>query len=156
MEQQAFCIPGYLENLKLTAENEKGAVREILRSLLQIDEEKVIKEKNWQKEITGALTKKLTREYVNDILIAEILGSGNKSDLAMQLLSVCISDLQRRVLDNLRLPLAGQDQCLKNLVSMEIFGISWQIFLNPLHYRFLIIKLYWKSGTKWSMLSGML
>ncbi|WPQ64837.1 hypothetical protein SIO70_08140 [Chitinophaga sancti] len=127
VEQQASCIPDYLENLKLTAENEKGAVREILRSLLQVDEKKVIKEKNWPKKITGALTKKLTREYVNDILIVEILGSGNESDLAMQLLSVCIRDLQRRVLDKPKAPISWSRPVPK---KSGIYGYIWDILAD--------------------------
>lgn len=126
-EQQALCIPGYLENLKLTAENEKKAVKEILGSLLQIDEKEVIKEKNWHKKITVALTKKLTREYVNDILIAEILGSGNKSNLAGQLLSVCISDLQRRVLDKPKAPISWSRPVPK---KSGIYGNVWDILAD--------------------------
>ncbi|WPV69295.1 2OG-Fe(II) oxygenase [Chitinophaga sp. LS1] len=125
--QQASCIPGYLENLKLTAESEKKAVREILRSLLQIDEKKVIKEKNWHRKITAALTKKLTREYVNDILIAEILCSGNKSNLAEQLLSVCISDLQRRVLDKPKPPISWSRPVPK---KSGIYGYVWDILAD--------------------------
>lgn len=126
-EQQVLCIPGYLENLKLTAENEKKAVREILGSLLQINEKEVIKEKNWHKKITAALTKKLTREYVNDILIAEILGSGNKSNLAEQLLSACISYLQRRVLDKPKAPISWSRPVPK---KSGIYGNVWDILAD--------------------------
>ncbi|WP_440135034.1 2OG-Fe(II) oxygenase [Chitinophaga sancti] len=127
VEQQASCIPGYLENLKLTAENEKKGVREILRYLLQIDGKKVIKEKNWHKKITAALTQKLTREYVNDILIVEILGADNKSNLAEQLLSVCISDLQRRVLDKPKPPISWSRPVPK---KAGIYGDVWDILAD--------------------------
>jgi len=104
LENQLRQLPTYLESLKLTTENEKDNVGHILRSLLKIDNRKVVKDENWHQKITRPLTKKLTREYVNDVLVAEILASGKKSTLAVQIPDICIGDLQRRVQDQPRPP----------------------------------------------------
>jgi hypothetical protein len=127
VENQARCLATYLENLKLTSENEKKAVREILWNLLQIDNRKVIKDTTWHKKIAGALTKKLTQEYVNDILIAEILRSGKKSDLAVQLLAVCIEDLQRRVMDQPKPPTSWSRPVPK---KSGIYEVVWNILAD--------------------------
>lgn len=127
VENQLQLLPTYLESLKLTSENEKKAVKEILLNLLQIDNRKVIKATNWHKKIAEALTKKLTREYVNDILLAEILGSGKKSDIALHLLPVCIDYLQRRVLDQPKPPTSWSRPVPK---KSGIYSDAWNILAD--------------------------
>src|ERR1019366_6734462 len=70
----------------------------------QIDIRKTKNSAALLKETTDAFTKELTREYVNEVLMTEILESGKKSDLAKQILAICKGNLKRRVLDQPKPP----------------------------------------------------
>jgi len=97
-------LPAYLEVLKLTAESEKEAVKDMLQNLMQIDSRKTNKSSTWLIKTTDAFTKKLTREYVNEVLVDETLKSGKTSGLAKQILEVCKGYLKRRVQDQPKPP----------------------------------------------------
>lgn len=127
VNNQVQRLAGYLECLKLTTEKDKKVVTEIVRNLLILGEKKATKDKAWPLKITGALTRKLTREYVNDILIAEILEVGNKSDLAQQLLTACKGNLQRSVLDKPIPPSSWSRQVPK---KSGVYGDVWDILAD--------------------------
>jgi hypothetical protein len=90
-------LPDYLAALKLPGQGGKEAAKDILRNLLQTDVRKVSNSIAWLKGTAEALTKDLTREYVNDVLVAEILAFGRKTDLAKRIMEICKADLERRV-----------------------------------------------------------
>ena len=94
---QSERLPDYLATLKLPGQGGKEAAKDILRNLLQTDISKVSDGVAWLKRTAAALTKDLTREYVNDVLEAEILAFGRKTDLAKRIMEICKADLERRV-----------------------------------------------------------
>ncbi|HWK03813.1 MAG TPA: 2OG-Fe(II) oxygenase [Puia sp.] len=104
LANQTEKLPAYLKALKLTASSEKEAVRNILRNLLQMDIGETNNNAAWLKETTDAFTKPLTKDYVNEVLVAEILESEKKSDLAKQILAICKGNLKRRVQDRPKPP----------------------------------------------------
>ena len=95
--KQTERLPDYLAALKLPGQGGKETAKDILRSLLQTDTRKVSDGLAWLKRTAEALTKGLTREYVNDVLVVEILAYGKKTDLARRIMEICKADLERRV-----------------------------------------------------------
>jgi hypothetical protein len=95
--KQTEQVPDYLAALNLSAQGGKETAKDILRSLLQTDTRKVSDGLAWLKRTAEALTKDLTREYVNDVLVAEILAYGKKTNLAKRIMEICKADLERRV-----------------------------------------------------------
>ncbi len=96
---QSDQFPVYLKDLELSDKSEQTVAKKILRSILAIDNSKAKDSATWLKQTTEAFTKNLTREYVNDVLVKEILTSGKRTDLARQIMAVCKLDLKRRVHD---------------------------------------------------------
>lgn len=89
-------MPANLNSLRLSAKNNKSMAKDILQNALELGKLKT-GDDEWLKNTTGAFTRELTREYVNDVLMAVILGSGGKTTLAKQIIKVCKEDLLRRV-----------------------------------------------------------
>lgn len=97
LANQTEQIPAYLEVLALSDKKDKAIVKDILQNVLEINKLKAQKSAEWDKKTTDAFTKKLTREYVNEVLMAEILEFGSKTTLAKKIMAVCQEDLARRV-----------------------------------------------------------
>jgi len=90
-------LPNYLKAVKLTTGSEQTAAKNILRKLIQMDGRNSKDRSAWLGATTEGLTKQLTTEYVNEVLVDVILKSGKRSDLAIQVLEICKEYLKRRV-----------------------------------------------------------
>jgi hypothetical protein len=96
-------LPTYLNPLNLSALKEHVNAKEILRTVLEIENRQPNGNAIWIKKTTSAFTQALTREYVNDVLMVVLQESGKKTELAQQLIAVCKDDLMSRV-NNLPIP----------------------------------------------------
>jgi hypothetical protein len=96
--QQLNRMPACLNLLNLTDKGAQSASKNILQNILIAGKNKA-GDNAWLNNITDALTKNLTREYVNDVLMAETKAFDEKTALAEQIIAVCRNDLKRRVND---------------------------------------------------------
>lgn len=90
-------LPHYLEALKLTIGSEKAMAKNILRNLIQMDGSNSRDRSAWLGATAESLTKELTAEYVNEVLVDVILKSGKRADLAIRVLEDCKGYLKRKV-----------------------------------------------------------
>ncbi len=98
VRQQIGQIPDYLKALNLNKEGKEEVARHIVRYVLDLSRLKAENE-GWLSDTTDALTRKLTRAYVNDVLVDVILKPRTKGPLAELVMAVCLDDLQQRVDD---------------------------------------------------------
>jgi hypothetical protein len=89
-------IPTYVRALNLSGKDGHAIAKDILRSVLKLSKFKA-NDNVWLKNATGAFTRVLTREYVNDVLVKVVLESGKESVLASQIMAFCKEDLVQRV-----------------------------------------------------------
>ncbi len=89
-------IPNYLAALDLSSKTENAMVKEILRSVLELSKFKV-GDHLWLSHTAEVLTKVLTREYVNDVLLKIVVETDRELALAIKIVAVCKKDLMRRV-----------------------------------------------------------
>lgn len=91
-------LPAYLNALNLAKDGKEEVVSHILQYVLDLSRLKA-DDDAWLRATTDALTRKLTRPYVNDVLAKGILELGKNGPLASQVMAVAQQDLQRRVND---------------------------------------------------------
>ena len=89
-------IPAYVSGLSLANKDAYGAAKNILRNIFKLSSLKT-DDSAWLKNTTGAITRVLTREYVNDILLGTVLKLGKGLSIADQIMKICKNDLNQRV-----------------------------------------------------------
>ncbi len=96
VQNQTECIPDYLSVLNLFGKDAAVHVKRMVQYVLALSTAKS-EDATWLKNTTEALTRQLTRDYVNDVLIEGTLKADKGNRLATSILAVCRVDLTRRV-----------------------------------------------------------
>lgn len=102
--EQIKTIPTLLSVLIEKGNNGKSVIKkETWITLLEL-EKAFPQNQTWVTEMTKLITTHKQRNYFNDVLVAEIMTSKQKTALALSLMKVCEEDLQRRVNNKPRYP----------------------------------------------------
>jgi hypothetical protein len=98
-QHHIHCMPTYLKNIPLSKlkdenKNKKEVIKEILRKVIELSHQKE-QDNNWINDTTASITKTLTRNYVNDVLV--VVASNKTGVLAKKIQEACIVDLTERI-----------------------------------------------------------
>jgi hypothetical protein len=116
-------IPDALNLTILTDNGERSRVKVILQNMLSLSK-LMIQDMAWLNNTTSAFTKQLTRDYVNDVLVAGVLEFNEKIPLVTQIITVCQQDLTLRVNDK---PQPPADWSRSVPVTSGGYGKVWDI-----------------------------
>ena len=95
--EQVKIIPTLLSVLIENENDEKLVIkRETWNALLELERE-FPQSSSWVTEMTNLITTYKQRNYINDVLVAEILINKQKTSLSLSVMKVCEEDLQHRV-----------------------------------------------------------
>lgn len=96
-QEQLKTIPTLLAAL-IKRENEKKPIlkKETWRNLLELERASP-QSHSWITEMSHLITTCKQRNYINDILVAEIMTSKQKTPLGLSVMKICLDDLQHRV-----------------------------------------------------------
>lgn len=96
-QEQLKTIPNFLAAL-IKKENGTKTVlkKETLSTLLELERTSP-QSPSWITEMSNLITANKQRNYINDVLVAEILASKQKTPLGLSVLKICLDDLQQRV-----------------------------------------------------------
>ncbi len=105
VQEELTKLPDRLQHIKLSqmeperyssSNNHKGYIASIVSSLLHFGAYQQL-EKSWTKHILGQLIQPMPRNYANEILTSALLKRDyTESELSIQLLRICIEDLENR------------------------------------------------------------
>ncbi|MEJ7766837.1 MAG: hypothetical protein WKF89_03435 [Chitinophagaceae bacterium] len=127
-------IPVYLQALDLP-ESGKDRGKNILREVLILSEMKS-GDAGWQKKTAEAFTRKLSRDFVNEVVVSVIVKPGEKSILGRQILEAGVRDLRRRVDNKPKppadwsrpVPVTGSDSKVWMMLAPFLQSASVQVF----------------------------
>lgn len=97
VEAQTKTLPGLLAALMLTENKHKPVVKKETWSNLLSLERKLPQSQAWITEMANLVTTCRQRNYINDVLVAEIMTLRQKNPLSDTVLKICREDLQQRV-----------------------------------------------------------
>lgn len=98
LQAQTAKLPSYLEKLNLTAISSKAAAKAIVRDSLYLSESQPV-EASWISQMAKALTRRLDRTFVNDVLVAVLLEQKKEYSLRDHILKIAVNDLKKRVVN---------------------------------------------------------